>query len=322
MEHLLLSELDFKHLLYASAVNSCGSVTRAAEVLFVAPPNLSRAIGELEEKLGFPLFIRTKKGMVPTKEGQRFLAASDDLIAGYEKLIAGCRKSQETSFFFSCVPSSLFVNAFLGVSGKLPEYRLSSKEYSSASELFQSVAKGRADAGFLIFGKSMRNQLLSYIEERGMTYHFIAESPLYLIFGKDSPFYKKMQEETGVSAPEPVPDLSGFRLIANTTYYEPLGIRMEKLPYPLPEAVSIQRGGGRAANLDMLDAMEDGILLGCRFHSRILKRNRLAAVPYRPSVPVYEYGYVTREGKTFGDGWNLVMDSILKDLEEEFEKKT
>lgn len=315
MDKLPLSELDFKHLLYASSVNSCGSITKAAEVLFVAPPNLSRAIGELEEKLGFPLFIRSKKGMTPTKEGQRFLEASDALMADYEKLIAGCRSTRETSFFFSCVPSSLFVNVFLGASAKLPGYRISSREYSRAEDLFQSVMKGRADAGFLIFGKSMRDRLLSYVEERGLTYHFVAESPLYLIFEQESPFYRKVQD-----AQESVPDLSGYRLITNVSYYEPLGIRMEKLPYPFPESAAVQKGGGRAANLDMLDAMEDGVLLGCLFHSRILKRNHLAAIPYRPSVPIYEYGYVTRAGRAPAEGWNQVMDCILRDLKEEFDR--
>lgn len=310
MDDLLLSDLDFKHLIYASTVASCGSITKAAGELFVAPPNLSRAIGELEEKLGFSLFIRTKKGMIPTAEGERLLAASDEMMNGFKKVIAGCRKSQETGFFFSCVPSSLFVNVFLGAVPKLSGFRISSREYSSAEEFFQSVAKGKADAGFIIFGKSMGRVLRSYMEEKGLVYHYLAESPLYLIFGEDSPVRRPEDGQ--------IPDLTGSRLIFNSAYYEPLGIRLDQLPYELPKAASIQKGGGRAANLDMLDAMEDCVLLTCRFHSRILTRNHLTAVPYHPEIPVYEYGYITKEGQEFTEGWKMVMECIVEDFKKEF----
>lgn len=310
MDDLLLSDLDFKHLIYASTVASCGSITKAAGELFVAPPNLSRSIGELEEKLGFTLFIRTKKGMIPTAEGERLLAASDEMMADFRKVIAGCRKSQETEFFFSCVPSSLFVNVFLGAVPKLSGYRISSREYSSAEEFFQSVAKGKADAGFVIFGKSMSRALHSYMEEKGLVYHYLAESPLYLVFGEESPV--RCSEDVSV------PDLTGSRLIFNTAYYEPLGIRLDQLPYELPKAASVQKGGGRAANLDMLDAMADCVLLTCRFHSRILARNRLMAVPYHPEIPVYEYGYITKGGQEFTEGWKFVIECIIEELKKEF----
>lgn len=313
MDDLRLSELDFKHLLYASAVASCGSLTKAAGTLFVAPPNLSRSIGELEETLGFSLFIRTKKGMVLTPEGQRFIAASDKLMEDYKKMIAECRGVQETSFSFSCVPSSLFTNVFLGATAKLPGYRITSKEFGSVEDFFQSVIKERADAGFLIFGIPMRRQLLSYIEERGLTYHYLADSPLYLICDENHPLCREERADSDT------PDLSQSRLIVNTTYYEPLGIRLDQLPYPFPAAASVQRGGGRAANLDMLDIMNDCVLLTCRFHSRILKRNHLAAVTYRPETPVYEYGYITKTGKTATKNFNQVMNCVLETLRQEFQ---
>lgn len=326
MNDTFLSELDFKHLQYALAVASCGSITKAAGVLYVAPPNLSRAIGELEGTLGFTLFIRTKKGMVPTPEGRRFLAAADQLLADFKDVITQCRGRQETSFSFACVPSSLFTNVILEASAKLPDCHISSKEYSSSEEFFQCIVKEQVDAGFIIFGKSMKGHLLSYIEERGLSYHFLAESPLYLIFSDEHPICELLPNQLPES-PEaengsfafPFPDLSRFRLITNTTYFDPLGIRLEQLPYPLPQAASVQRGGGRAANLDMLDAMKDCILLTCRFHSRILKRNHLRALVYRPKTPVYEYGYVTRAGKSFSPGLKMVLKCVLDGLAAEFQ---
>lgn len=70
-EGIALEELDLKYLQYALAVVRYGSVTQAARALYLAQPNLSRAIGELEQSLGFPLFLRTRQGMSLTPQGER-----------------------------------------------------------------------------------------------------------------------------------------------------------------------------------------------------------------------------------------------------------
>jgi Transcriptional regulator len=53
-------------------VAKSGSLSRAAELLYISQPALSRAIKQLEEELGCQLFLRTSKGMQLTKEGQTF----------------------------------------------------------------------------------------------------------------------------------------------------------------------------------------------------------------------------------------------------------
>ena len=45
-------------------------MTRAAEKLYTAQPNLSRAMRELENALGITIFRRTSKGIYPTAEGE------------------------------------------------------------------------------------------------------------------------------------------------------------------------------------------------------------------------------------------------------------
>lgn len=64
-EHI---SLDLIRIFYA--VVKSGSMTRAAETLHVTQPAVSHAIAELEEKLGFPLFIRKGRSLVLTEEGR------------------------------------------------------------------------------------------------------------------------------------------------------------------------------------------------------------------------------------------------------------
>ena len=50
-----------------------GNFARAAEVLRMSQPNLSRGIAELEQSLGVPLFDRTRRGVIPTAFGRLLL---------------------------------------------------------------------------------------------------------------------------------------------------------------------------------------------------------------------------------------------------------
>ncbi len=48
-----------------------GSITRAAEVLLRGQPNITKTIGNLERQLGCTLFVRSKKGVTLTPEGEK-----------------------------------------------------------------------------------------------------------------------------------------------------------------------------------------------------------------------------------------------------------
>lgn len=48
------------------------NITKASEELNISQPAISKSIKNLEEQLGGPLFVRTKKGVVLTEEGKEF----------------------------------------------------------------------------------------------------------------------------------------------------------------------------------------------------------------------------------------------------------
>ena len=57
--------MTLQQLKYVIEVVSAGSISRAAERLFVTQPSLSNAIKELEQELGIELFVRTSRGAIP-----------------------------------------------------------------------------------------------------------------------------------------------------------------------------------------------------------------------------------------------------------------
>ena len=68
------------HFKYAVEVERCGSITQAAENLYMAQPNLSKSIKELEDTLGFQIFARTSRGVVPTARGREFLVYARGIL--------------------------------------------------------------------------------------------------------------------------------------------------------------------------------------------------------------------------------------------------
>lgn len=65
--------INTTYLNYVLEIERVGSITQAAQNLYMAQPNLSKAIRELEKELGFVIFKRTAKGVRATEEGTEFL---------------------------------------------------------------------------------------------------------------------------------------------------------------------------------------------------------------------------------------------------------
>lgn len=72
--------MELRHLRYFVAVADAGSLSRAAEKLFVAQPPLSVQIRQLEEEMGAALFVRHPKGVKLTPAGQALLPEARSLI--------------------------------------------------------------------------------------------------------------------------------------------------------------------------------------------------------------------------------------------------
>ena len=53
-------------------VANCGNITKASQKLNLTQPAISKSIKNLEDQLGGTLFVRSKKGVVLTEEGEAF----------------------------------------------------------------------------------------------------------------------------------------------------------------------------------------------------------------------------------------------------------
>ena len=77
--------MDIRELYYLNALAEEGSISRAAERLFITQASLSQFLRQYEAQLGSPLFIRTNKGVRPTPAGQVFLAHAKRILREYQQ---------------------------------------------------------------------------------------------------------------------------------------------------------------------------------------------------------------------------------------------
>jgi LysR family transcriptional regulator, benzoate and cis,cis-muconate-responsive activator of ben and cat genes len=83
--------MELRHIRYFIAVGRCLNFSRAAEMLHLSQPPLSRQIQEFEEEVGAALFDRTGKKTSLTEAGEFLLVESERLLEGIE---VACRTAK------------------------------------------------------------------------------------------------------------------------------------------------------------------------------------------------------------------------------------
>lgn len=146
--------MNIQQLIYAVETHRCGSISKAAQKLYQAQPNLSSAIKDLEEEIGLQIFHRTKAGVVPTEAGEDFLAYASDIVARFEHLQNQYRTKEKTQRTLSVITArssfiSLDAADYINQAIKEPgSFRIQLKESTNFAVVSQ-VASGEADIGIL-----------------------------------------------------------------------------------------------------------------------------------------------------------------------------
>lgn len=78
--------MKLSQLQYFVEISSCGSITKAAEKLFISQPALTHAIQDLETEFGTTLLIRRKTGIDLTNEGKILLKEAKKVLKAADEL--------------------------------------------------------------------------------------------------------------------------------------------------------------------------------------------------------------------------------------------
>ena len=84
--------MGMEKLEYLLAVERTGSISKAAESLYLSQPSLSKSIASLERQIGCRIFERTSTGLKPTPEGKRYLAYAHQVMELREETMKDLRQ--------------------------------------------------------------------------------------------------------------------------------------------------------------------------------------------------------------------------------------
>jgi DNA-binding transcriptional LysR family regulator len=137
------------------------SFSRAAEDNGISQSGASQVVGQLESRLGVQLIERSKRPLVPTREGQVFFDGCRKVIAAYDALEDEVRTLHEevagrvrvaAIYSVGLHHMSRYVQEFMSRHPKA-NVRL---EYLHPDRVLESVEQGQADIGIVSYPRSTR----------------------------------------------------------------------------------------------------------------------------------------------------------------------
>lgn len=186
--------MTFQQLKYLLEIYHTGSISKAAENLFLAQSSLSTAISNLEDELGCQIFVRNKNGMTPTVEGLQIIERANKIYGEYQIMLQLPRSSvRRIRFTGSSIQPTL--NAY---SRLLKEY-VDDPDVSFSigkcdlNESLARVALEETDVAVVLCHEPRILSLEGMVRAKKLEYTILARTPVVATIG---PGHRLYNEET------------------------------------------------------------------------------------------------------------------------------
>lgn len=209
--------MEIRHFHYIRTIYETGSISRAAEKLYISQPSLSQLLKSVEKKVGAPLFDRGSQPLRPTTIGQKYLETAqrimeldtefhryveDELGCAQGTLVVGSSPFRSTYFLASFLPE--FQEKYPGIRLQLAEHtskRLEEAVLSGDADLI--IATQPVDANAFSFAELYSEEMVLVLpagHELSKQYHLPQDCrgtlpllPIGLL--KDTPFIQMHSEQ-------------------------------------------------------------------------------------------------------------------------------
>ncbi|MEG0471937.1 MAG: LysR family transcriptional regulator [Solibacillus sp.] len=169
---------------YIIEVAKLKSINKAAKSLNVSQPTISQAIYQLEEEIGFPLFIRTKSGTSPSERGQEIIKKAVEIMEKFEELdeLLGHAKGME-ELRLAAIPGvmPILVKTVTHYKKNHPDIDFYLTEGSSEKIIQQTIDR-EIDAGLIVQSSLFQEEINDLIFEP------VAKGNLVAIASPHSPY--------------------------------------------------------------------------------------------------------------------------------------
>lgn len=191
------SELNTILLKYALEVEKTGSITHAANNLYMDQPNLSKAIKSLEEMMGAPIFRRSPRGVVPTEQGKMFLAHARQVLDQIEEMESIYKKINSDRMEFKiAIPRATYISEaysrFVRTLNRKKGLKLWLRETNSY-EVMEEVAAGSCQLGIIRYPLKLEKYYTYGAKEKELCEKLIWEYEPIVLMSKQHPLADKRE---------------------------------------------------------------------------------------------------------------------------------
>ena len=284
--------MNLLHMKYALEVAKSGSINKAAEVLMVAAPNVSRSIKELETYFGITIFQRTQNGTKLTPEGEEFINYAKGVLRQIDEIErfykTGAPKKQKFSISVprACYISEAFANFSKSLSKEAAEVFY--KETNSQRTI-HNMTEHDYKLGIIRYAENYDKYFKSMLEEKGFQYELVTEFTYSLIMSADNPLAKKEVITFD--------DLTEYIEIAHADPYVPSmplsKVVKEELPDNIDRRIFIFE---RASQFDLLSLNPETFMWVSPAPQSLLKRYNLVLKKCADNKKVYKDVLIYKNG--------------------------
>lgn len=173
--------MTVRHMKIFLAVYRAGSVTRAAEALYMTQPAVTRAIQELERHYGTRLFDRINRRLYVTEAGREFYAYALHIVDSFAQMEQGLRNWDEEGVL--CLGTSVTVGSFL-----LPQALDALKQKHGALRVRAMVSNGQTLQEALLDNRLDFAVIEESIDHEHLCSERIGQDRLVPVLPPDSPY--------------------------------------------------------------------------------------------------------------------------------------
>ena len=281
--------MTLQQLRYFIQTAECGSISRAAEKLYISQPSLSKSISELEREMGISFFDRTNRGVQLSEDGFRFLSYARQVVQQADLLEEEYKSSPPARRIFavSAQHYSFVVRAFVDLVREYGKdrYEFTLRETKTA-DIIEDVRTRRSELGILYLSSFNRKVLLHMFSDAEIEFHPLFTAGAHVFISRSHPLAQK--ESLTPDDLKNYPRLTFEQGLNNSFYFseEPLSTAES------PKNIVVS---DRATLFNLLIGL-DGYTICSGILNSDLNGNNIVSVPLRCEEEM-EIGYLCPKGQ-------------------------
>ena len=189
--------MRLEQLQYIVEIDKTGSISKAAENLYLTQPSISAGVSALEKELKFKIFKRTKSGMAATDEGEQVLGLARDILAKTKEIYAVKKERRHADFDVLTIPavnSGILGQIFTKWQKKHMDSSLQVREYkvnAVVNEFLQSKEEKQRLFCVCVISDEAMKLVASHLQAQHIKYEFLATDYMVCIICACHPYAKR-----------------------------------------------------------------------------------------------------------------------------------